>query len=114
MDTETLLYVGIVLATIVLLKLMWKIKEFPEFLRMEITQPVLRDRECPGPGRLLSVIIPANNEEGNIEKSARSVLASECADLELILINDRSSNNTANAMQRLEQEDSRVKVPLGA
>lgn len=110
MVTEILLYVGIVLATTVLLKLLWKIREFPDFLKMEVKAPSLHDRECLTSVPVLSVVIPANNEEGNIEKAARSVLASECSDLELILINDRSRDKTVEAMHRLEREDSRVKV----
>ena len=112
MVTEGLLCVGIVLAATVLFKLLWKIAEFPNFLKMEIKQPSQRDRECVRPVPLLSVIIPANNEESNIEKAARSVLASECSDLELILVNDRSRDNTVEAMQRLELEDSRVKSTI--
>ncbi len=102
MMIESLLVVGIVLAATVLSKLLWKISEFPDFLKMEIKQPSLRERECVGPVPLLSVIIPANNEESNVEKAARSVLASECSDLELILVNDRSRDNTLEAMQKLE------------
>ncbi len=110
MVTEILLYVGIVLATTVLLKLLWKIREFPDFLKMEVKAPSLRDRECLTSVPVLSVIIPANDEEANIAKAARSVLASECSELELILIDDRSRDNTVEAMHRLEREDSRVKV----
>jgi cellulose synthase/poly-beta-1,6-N-acetylglucosamine synthase-like glycosyltransferase len=110
MVSESLLYVGIAIAATVLVKLLWKIREFPDFLKMEIKAPSLRDRECIRPVPLLSVIIPANNEEGSIEKAARSVLASECSDLELILINDRSRDKTVETMQRLERDDSRVRV----
>jgi chlorobactene glucosyltransferase len=110
MVPESLLYVGIVIATTVLVKLLRKMSEFPDFLKMEIKRPSLRDRECSNPLPLLSVIVPANDEEANIEKAARSILGSECSKLELILINDRSRDNTVEAMRKLEREDPRVKV----
>lgn len=52
-------------------------------------------------GRLLSVIIPARNEAVNIERCVRSVLSSTYAPLEVIVVNDRSSDATAQIVERL-------------
>jgi len=58
----------------------------------------------------ISVIMPAKDEEPHIEQSARSVLASDYPNIELLLVNDRSRDGTLEIMQRLAAEDSRIKV----
>jgi chlorobactene glucosyltransferase len=54
-------------------------------------------------GPLLSVIIPARNEALNIEGCVRSILTSRYRPLEIIVVDDRSSDNTADIVQRLAQ-----------
>jgi chlorobactene glucosyltransferase len=52
-------------------------------------------------GPTLSVIIPARNEALNIETCVRSVLAATYAPLEIIVVDDRSSDDTAGIVGRL-------------
>jgi chlorobactene glucosyltransferase len=52
-------------------------------------------------GPALSVIIPARNEAPNIERCVRSVLAAAYAPLEIIVVDDRSSDDTAGIVERL-------------
>ena len=56
--------------------------------RLEQYQPVLS-------GPLLSVIIPARNEARNIERCVRSVLGTKYSAVEVIVVDDRSSDDTA-------------------
>lgn len=59
----------------------------------------------------LSVIIPACNEEQTIEPALRSLLSQDYPDLELVVINDRSTDGTGAILERLEAEgDSRLRV----
>lgn len=59
----------------------------------------------------LSVIIPACNEEQTIEPALRSLLAQDYPSLELVAINDRSTDGTGAILDRLGAEgDSRLKV----
>jgi chlorobactene glucosyltransferase len=46
-------------------------------------------------GELVSIIVPARNEAGNIETIVRSILATTYRPLELIVIDDRSTDDTA-------------------
>jgi chlorobactene glucosyltransferase len=52
-------------------------------------------------GPVVSVIIPARDEAANIEPCVRSILATSYAPLELIVVDDRSSDGTAEIVERL-------------
>ena len=52
--------------------------------------PVEDDQPLP----TVSVVIPARNEERNLEQALESVLALDYPDLEMITVNDRSTDRT--------------------
>lgn len=58
----------------------------------------------------ISVIIPAYNAEAYIGKCINSVLCQECADLEAIVIDDGSTDGTAQVCDDLAKSDERIKV----
>jgi chlorobactene glucosyltransferase len=64
-------------------------------------RPHLLQYEPRPSGPLVSVIIPARNEARNIEPCVRSVLAARYEPLEVVVIDDRSSDDTANQVERL-------------
>ena len=49
----------------------------------------------------LSVLIPARNEEKNIEASLKSILSTDYNGFEVIVMNDHSTDNTAAIVERL-------------
>ncbi|MCL1829738.1 MAG: glycosyltransferase [Oscillospiraceae bacterium] len=59
---------------------------------------------------LLSVIVPAYNAGLFLEECALSILESGLPDLELIIVNDGSADDTASICDRLAEKDGRVKV----
>jgi glycosyltransferase involved in cell wall biosynthesis len=59
---------------------------------------------------LVSVIIPALNEEENIRKALHSLLALDYKPLEIIVLNDRSTDTTGEILDELERCDQRLKV----
>ena len=57
----------------------------------------------------VSVIMPAYNSEKYIERSVKSVLSQTHANLELIVIDDGSTDRTASILRRLATGDSRLR-----
>lgn len=58
----------------------------------------------------VSIIIPARNEERNICQALQSVLALDYPNLEICVVNDRSTDGTGSILQKMSQQDSRLKV----
>lgn len=63
-------------------------------------------RETPG----ASVLIPCFNEEDNVRDTIAYALASDYPDFEVIAINDGSSDRTAEILDELAGQDSRLRV----
>lgn len=72
--------------------------------------PRLR-RDAPVAGPAVSVIIPARNEELSIEATVRGFLGQTYSPMELIVVNDRSTDATGSILQRLS--DPRLRVMTG-
>ncbi|HEX5043836.1 MAG TPA: glycosyltransferase family 2 protein [Candidatus Polarisedimenticolaceae bacterium] len=58
----------------------------------------------------ISVVVAARDEARNIEQAARSLLALDWPDLEIVMVDDRSSDGTGEIMDRLAAADARLKV----
>jgi chlorobactene glucosyltransferase len=59
---------------------------------------------------LVSVIIPARNERRNIERCVRSILASTYAQLEVIVVDDHSTDGTGDVARAIAAHDTRLRV----
>lgn len=57
-----------------------------------------------------SVLIPARNEEGNIAAAVRSVLESGGTNLEVIVLDDGSTDRTAEIVHEIARSDRRVRI----
>lgn len=62
---------------------------------------------------LVSVIVPARDEEQSIERTVRALFAQTYRELEIIVVNDRSVDETGAILQRLAAEDARLIVLEG-
>lgn len=72
--------------------------------------PELSPSVASAPRPLLSIIVPAKDEAVGIEESVRSILSSDYDNIEVILVNDRSSDSTLSIMEKVAAEDARVNV----
>lgn len=100
---------GLILTTVLVLAYCWLILQYRKwFRRLQIFNP------DPGITALtsFSIIIPARNEENGIEHCIRSVLNNEYpqALTELIVVNDHSTDGTAEIVERLQLEYPNLKL----
>ncbi len=85
--------------------------------RFGVRRPQLRDYAPQPRGGLISVIIPARNEAANIEACVRSVLATLYDPIEVVVVDDRSTDDTAAIIERLAagpEAQGRVRLVRGA
>jgi len=58
----------------------------------------------------ISIIIPVYNCEKTIKASVRSIQNQNMAEIEIILVNDFSKDNSSKIINELSQEDSRIRI----
>lgn len=58
----------------------------------------------------LSVLVPACNEGATVERAMRSLLALDYPDLEIIAVDDRSTDETGAILDNLARQDARLHV----
>ena len=61
-------------------------------------------------GPLITVIMPAFNAERSVEMAARSILDQTWKNIELVIIDDASSDGTWEKLQMIAHQDDRVRV----
>ncbi len=84
------------------LSLMYTGRKLPLFEKFVVIAPQVWPK--------LSIIVPVCNEAEHIEQAARSLIAQNYPELEIILVNDRSTDNTGEIIDRLAADEARVKA----
>ena len=79
-------------------------------LRSEPRIDEAKENELPATPPVVSVIIPAKDEEFHVGAAVRSVLASNYPRFEVVAVNDRSGDGTGAVLSALEHEDPRIRV----
>jgi glycosyltransferase involved in cell wall biosynthesis len=78
-----------------------------------LNRPVYR-RTTKLPGNVsvsgVSVLIPARNESANIGSALESILKNPNADLEVIVLDDHSTDDTAGIVRSIAEKDLRVRL----
>ncbi|WP_182200606.1 glycosyltransferase [Paraliobacillus salinarum] len=97
----------IVILTIVVIQFVFVCWNVTMFVR-----PLERIKQAPTKNRL-SVLIPARNEEANIEACLTSVLSQTQAPYEVIVLNDHSTDNTAQMVEALAVKHKEIRLLEG-
>ncbi|UCC60086.1 MAG: glycosyltransferase [Dehalococcoidia bacterium] len=69
--------------------------------------------QIPEPAPLISVLIPARNEESNIEACLTSLRKQDYPCFEILVLDDASTDNTADIVAGVAADDSRVMLLRG-
>lgn len=72
------------------------------------------EMHLPSPIPLVSVLVPARDEEEKIGPCLRSLLAQDYPELEILVLDDDSRDRTAEIVEELAREDARLKLLKGA
>ncbi|MCK5566782.1 MAG: glycosyltransferase [Actinomycetia bacterium] len=62
---------------------------------------------------LISVLIPARNEEDNIKRCINSLLKQDYTNFEILVLDDGSTDNTAEIVNELIKKDPRIRLYYG-
>ena len=68
----------------------------------------------PSHAPLISVCVPARNEERNIRACVDAILAQDYPNFEVIVLEDRSTDRTAEILHQLASQDKRLRVIHGS
>lgn len=68
------------------------------------------DSKLPEPAPLISILIPARDEEANIERCLKSLQKQDYPNFEILVLDDNSSDNTANLVERIATTDGRIQL----
>lgn len=90
-----------------LLALIWFVPVLQSALHLHEVADVTEPEWEPGPDAALpslSIVVPARNEEADLETALRSLLHLNYPDYEVVAVNDRSTDRTGEIMDRIAEE----------
>lgn len=64
----------------------------------------------PMSNSMVSIIIPVYNTEEFVEEAVRSIMNQTLQDIEIIIINDGSTDNSLSIIRKLANEDDRIQI----
>ncbi|HEX2211518.1 MAG TPA: glycosyltransferase family 2 protein [Longimicrobium sp.] len=106
MDLQAvLLWLGVAIAIILIVATIELVRGGRTLVFLRDVKP-LPEGEMPG----VSIVIPARNEERNVEEALRSVLGLRGREIEIIVVDDRSDDSTGAILDRMAAADPRLQV----
>jgi chlorobactene glucosyltransferase len=95
----------------ILWSLPWIIPPLVTYIRLRHSRSLDDESDtAPESAPLVSVVVPARNEAHNIERCVKSILATRYPNLELIVVDDHSSDGTYDVAERTIGGDARARV----
>lgn len=100
--------------TIALLGIVWLVILILQFRAIPLVPVIRPDGRQPHEHPLVSILVPMRNESDNVAGCLTSLLAQEYPDFEIIVIDDRSTDDTAARVEALVQQHPRLRLVRGA
>jgi len=82
-------------------------------LNLRNLKTLRRDDKLPEPTPLISILVPARNEEVNIATCLESLQKQDYPNFEILVLDDNSSDNTANIVEQMAAKDGRIQLLRG-
>jgi chlorobactene glucosyltransferase len=93
----------------------WILPPLITWLRLRNSRSLDDVSDAPPPNPpLVTVIVPARNEARNIERCVTSILAATYPNIELIVVDDSSTDNTCDVARKAADSDPRVTIVRNA
>jgi chlorobactene glucosyltransferase len=100
---------------VILAALPWIVPPIVTFVRLRRSRSLDEEATAaPQNPPLVSVIVPARNEAPNIERCVRSILSTTYPRLELLVIDDSSTDGTAELARKAADRDRRARIVTNA
>jgi chlorobactene glucosyltransferase len=100
---------------VILAALPWIVPPVVTFFRLRQSRSLDAEADAaPQNPPMVSVIVPARNEARNIERCVRSILSTTYPNFELLVIDDSSTDGTADLARAAAHQDSRARVVTNA
>src|SRR3981081_4396114 len=97
--------------TAILLSLPWIVPPLVTYFRLRHSRSLDNESDIPlSNAPLVSVIVPARNEAHNIARCVSSILATTYPNLELIVVDDSSADETVAIAREAAAGDPRARV----
>lgn len=94
--------------TFLMIGLLWLTCSFYNHLQ-PVASSSLPDKDLP----FVSILVPARNEELKVGRCLQSLLAQDYPNFEIVVIDDRSTDRTAEIIQSFVDRDHRIKLVHG-
>ncbi len=103
---ETVLWIyGVILAVVAARHVVYEV-QIRRSVRLQPTDPVVPPEDAP----FVSVLVPAKDEEQHIARCLESLRKLEYANYEILVVDDRSEDRTAEIVRGVAEEDDRVRL----
>ena len=83
------------------------------FLNLRRLKKPSPDAKIPQPSPMISVLVPARNEEANIRACLESLQKQDYPDFEIIVLDDNSTDRTCDIVAEMAFRDNRIRIIRG-
>jgi len=113
MESMEVIHICVILTSLFFLALAWRTRSFSkglDALENQLLDPKSLTPQSDAQWPRISLIVPACNEASTIESAAESLISLDYPNLEVIFVNDRSSDETGRMIDQIQARSDRFKA----